>query len=310
MDNKRLYSLITKGTVGIIIAVVSGIVIFACIVIFLMKKIVYAFTESAGIPDDSISNAMNLGLGTAAIGGIVLFVLLIPMFIGAFFLIKYCLSIFKRFLVENPAIHENGIAAQAKVLKIIRKGQFNYKSNWKMLLEVMIPGKPRYQITESFIVEGIQPYVKPGVLLPIKVDKNNPQRAILDVDQIAPSSASPFQTAPKKNGAGSTAGEEEPYEAVGNVEPGEIHNGTKAEVKIISFTPSKEKRNGQQVFHMVGAVSTDQFATSYTIKRETALPLYAAALMEEGKTYPCEIDPNDKNRVVIKTAPQTFLKNA
>lgn len=80
---------------------------------------------------------------------------------------------------EIRELRENGEPAQAKLLRVQRTGRsINDEPEVKMLLSVEPANRPPYEaeiLTTWHEIPG-------GVILPVKIDRNNPQKIILDFD--------------------------------------------------------------------------------------------------------------------------------
>lgn len=106
---------------------------------------------------------------------VLMFIVMLPMIIWAF---KFMYdSFFKR-----EEILKNGIACQAKILKIIDNGmRVNSQPVFNITLEVTSPSHGNYQVTKDFMVPHMDlGLMQPGTIVKVKVDQNNPNNVVFD----------------------------------------------------------------------------------------------------------------------------------
>jgi hypothetical protein len=89
---------------------------------------------------------------------------------------QYFLRPFLQSAQQRNQILQSGVQATAVVLSLADTGMLvNYQPQVKMVLQVNPPNGAPYQTEVTMVVSQLQiPRVQPGMVVPVKIDPNNP----------------------------------------------------------------------------------------------------------------------------------------
>ncbi|MCX6740171.1 MAG: hypothetical protein NTZ49_03000 [Candidatus Parcubacteria bacterium] len=106
---------------------------------------------------------------------ILMVIVMLPLIIWAF---KFMYDTY----IKREEILKNGIACQAKILKIVDNGmRVNGQPVYNIALEITSPSQGIYQVTKDFMVPHMDlGLMQPGTIVNVKVDQNNPNNVVFD----------------------------------------------------------------------------------------------------------------------------------
>jgi hypothetical protein len=106
---------------------------------------------------------------------ILMLIVMLPLIIWGF---KFMYDTF----IKREQILKNGIACQAKIIKITDNGfRVNNQIVYKITLEVNSPSQGVYQVTKDFMIPHMDlALMQPDTLVKVKIDPNNKDNVVFD----------------------------------------------------------------------------------------------------------------------------------
>jgi hypothetical protein len=147
-------------------------------------------------------------------------------------------------------------------------------------LRIYDGNKPPYEVSFDTVISRLAvPQFQPGVKIPVKIDPLDPNKVIID-------------------------SEREPEKPVyGNVHDVEEMKriktkGKKGTAKIITVEDTGKSKDFNTVVKMILEV-TGPDIKKYSFEKEVPVPTNVAMLLVPGKTFPCVVDPEDPESVML-----------
>ncbi|MBI9047594.1 MAG: hypothetical protein JEZ06_24125 [Anaerolineaceae bacterium] len=95
----------------------------------------------------------------------------------------FAIRFIRKKFAPDPAILQNGISAQAKIINVRQTGTMvNYQPEIAFTLEVQPPNGPAYQAQTKAVIPMVNiPQFQPGTEVPVKIHPTDPTKIVLNI---------------------------------------------------------------------------------------------------------------------------------
>lgn len=211
---------------------------------------------------------------------IAVFVLIKKTFGGFGFLIGYGR--------KNKKVLAEGRPAMAEIVEIGENSgggylTINEQPVVNLTLRIHDGNKPPYDVSlDSIIPRVALPQFQPGGMIPVRIDPLDPKKVIIDTER-----------EPEKPVYGNAHDREETDRIK--------TKGKKGTAKVISVEDTGQSNGFDPIVKVTLEVSGPDIER-YSVAREITIPAGLAEAFFPGTTYPCVIDPEDPEFVVLETS--------
>jgi hypothetical protein len=140
--------------------------------------------------------------------------------------------------------------------------------------------KPPYEVSFDTIISRLAvPQFQPGVRIPVKIDPLDPNNVIIDSERT-----------PEKPVYGNVHNDEE----MNRIKT----RGKKGTAKVISVEDTGKSKDFNTVVKMILEVTGPEIK-KYSFEKEIPVPTMVARMLVPGKTFPCMVDPEDPESVML-----------